>query len=156
MTKHWIGEGTLKTCVPGIHVRPLHDRVVKEGSGALSPKSDEQAEPTERHTACSTLGCRCAFHGSSLSVQRDLHSELQLTRRLILRSVVRTSFKFAPEDTPRIFNACRSSSASECTWPPTSRDALDRTRAGITLSHQRTQETASNSMFNVAWSLEKP
>ena len=82
----------------GIHVRRLHDRVGKESSGSVSPRSAEQAEPTERHTACSTLGCRCAFHESSLSLQRDLHWELQMTRRLILRSVIRTSFKFAPED----------------------------------------------------------
>ena len=88
---------------------------------------------TEPNTLLSTLGSRCASHRASLASRTDLNMELQMMRRLILRSIIRTSYWFVAEDAPRILNTCTSSSASKCNSPRASRDAPDRTRAGNTL-----------------------
>ena len=81
-----IGEGAHDTCLLKHQCASSASQRVKENNRSFAQRWLEKTERPEPLTVCSTLGCRCAFHGYSLSSQMDLGIEPQITGCFAFRS----------------------------------------------------------------------
>ena len=64
-----IGEGAHDTCLLKHQCASSASQRVKENNRSFAQRWLEKTERPEPLTVCSTLGCRCAFHGYSCHVQ---------------------------------------------------------------------------------------